>query len=243
MKIFGNHAIVTGGSRGIGAAIVKSLALEGAKVSFIYRASVEAANELSNKLNSIGAEVFPFRGDASKYETLQKFLDEAIDKFGAPKILVNNLGIYYKKRLIECTPADWEDMFKHNVYPVFYLTSKILRYMLNNNEGVIINISSVYGVRPRSIGVTVYAATKAALIGFTHALAAELEGTNIRVCAVAPGPIETDLLRRYYSDLSARAQRNPLRRIGKPEEIAETVLYIIKNDFVNNEVIVVSGGE
>lgn len=247
MELENRVAIVTGGSRGIGRAISISLAREGCKVAVNYLSNREAAEETLSTIEADGGEAIAVQGDVSIFTDSKRVVEKTLEAFGDIDILVNNAGIFFAKRFIDLAPEDWDKIFKVNVYGVFNMTNCVLPYMVRKREGVIINISSIASsVRSSkcipSPGRVAYVASKSAVNGLTLSLARELANYNIRVNAVAPGLTNTELIRNV-PNLPRRCKMVPLGRIGRPEEIADAVLFLIKNDFITGEIIVVSGGE
>ncbi len=247
MDVNGKVAIITGSSRGIGRAIAFSLAKEGCKVVINYKVNKRMADKVVEKIKSDRGESIAIQGDVSSFEDCRRMVNEVIEEFGAIDILVNNAGIFFAKKFIDLTPEDWDRMFKVNVYGVFNMTRCVLPYMLEKKGGVIINLSSITSsIRSSKCiphpGRVAYASSKSAINGFTLSLARELAEYNVRVNAIAPGLTDTDMVRNV-PNLPERAKIVPLGRIGRPEEIAEAVLFLIKNDFITGEILVVSGGE
>lgn len=185
-------AIVTGGSRGIGRAIVESLARKGIKVIANYNKSEEKANELKEILAKENVIIDIFKADVSKRADVKEMIDYVISKYGKIDILINNAGISQEKMFQDITDEDWDEIIKVNLYSVFCVTQEVIKNMLKNKEGCIINISSIYGINGGSCAVT-YSATKAGIDGMTKALAKELGPSNIRVNSIAPGCMDTDM--------------------------------------------------
>ena len=240
-------AIVTGSSRGIGRAIAIRLGKEGCRVVVNYRRNRGLAEETIKTIENLGGKAIAVGGDVSNYEDCMYIVDEALTQFGSIDILINNAGIFFAKPFVDLSPQDWEYMFRVNVFGVFNMTRCVLPHMLEKGGGVIINISSIASSirNSRCIphpGRVAYASSKSAVNGFTLSLASELAKFNIRVNGVAPGLTDTDMVRNV-PNLPERAKKVPLGRIGRPEEIADAVLFLIKNDYITGEIIVVSGGD
>lgn len=235
-------AIITGASRGIGRACAKTLAREGINVIANYNKSENEANSLKEELAKEKIEIDIFKADVSKKEEVKNMVDFALSKYGRIDILINNAGISQTKLFTDITDEDWENMINTNLTSAFYMTREVLPNMISNKLGCIINISSVWGVHGGSCEVH-YSAAKAGLIGMTKALAKEVGPSNIRVNAIAPGIIDTDM-NKDYSEEEMRQLREevPLRRIGQPEDIAKCVKALIENEYITGQVISIDGG-
>ena len=184
--------VVTGGSRGIGAEIVKLLSKAGNKVILNYNLSENCAINVESELKKEGYAVDIFKADVSKSNEATDLIKFAINKYGRIDVLINNAGISQSKLFTEITDQDWDNMIKINLNSTFYCTREATKNMIQNKSGLIINISSIWGITGASMEVH-YSATKAGIIGFTKALAKELGPSNIRVNAIAPGIIDTDI--------------------------------------------------
>ena len=235
-------AIVTGGSRGIGRAIVESLAGKGIKVIANYNKSEEKANELKEKLAKENIIIDIFKADVSKRADVKEMIDFVINKYGKIDILINNAGISQEKMFQDITDEDWDEIIKVNLYSVFSVTQEVIKNMLKNKEGCIINISSIYGINGGSCAVT-YSATKAGIDGMTKALAKELGPSNIRVNSIAPGCMDTDM-NSYLTEQEWEEIKNetPLQKIGKGIDIAKCVEWLIEDNFTTGQVISINGG-
>lgn len=224
--ISGKVALVTGGSRGIGRAICLALAEAGADIMLNYARNDQAAYEVKKQIESMGRKCVTVRADVSKYEQAQNLGKAIINHFGRIDILVNNAGVNRDRTLRRMTPEQWNEVIQTNLNSVYNCTKAVIEYMIAQNSGVIISISSIIG-EMGNIGQTNYAATKAGIIGFTKSLARELASHNIRVNAVAPGFIETDMLGTVPEDIRNQIKAQiPLGRFGTPEEVALSVLYL-----------------
>lgn len=235
-----NKVLITGGSRGIGAACVKKFATEGYEVAFFYKSSEKKAEELKR----LFPNVYPIKCDVS----LKKEVDIAFERlfvdFGEPDILVNNAGVSYSGLLQEMELQDWEYVMDNNLTSVFLCAKKVIPSMVKKQKGTIINVSSMWGVEGASCEVA-YSASKAGVIGFTKALAMELAPMKIRVNSVAPGAVKTDMLASYNEEeLKTLRDSTPLMKIGTPEDIAEAVYFLSsdKSGFITGEVLNVNGG-
>lgn len=232
-------ALVTGASRGIGAAIARELAQEGFCVAVNYRHSEEAAKRLAAELHGIAiqADVSDAGQVAAMAETVKRELGD-ID------LLVNNAGIAQQKLFSDITEADWDRMFGVNIKGMYLTCREFLPGMVRRHSGSIINLSSIWGIAGASCE-THYSASKAAVIGFTKALAKEVGPSNIRVNCIAPGVIMTDMNAALGGDtLDALKEETPLGILGKPEDIAHTVAFLAseKARFLTGQVIGVNGG-
>jgi len=240
----GKVALVTGGARGIGKAIVIALAEDGATVSFTYRTSSAAAQELVRQLTSSGRRVFAYESDASSSTSAAGVIDRVINECGKLDILVNNAGIARDGLLVRMSESDWDSVIANNLKSVYNFTKAASRAMIRQKCGKIINITSVVGITGNS-GQANYAASKAGIIGFTKSIAKELGSRNIQINAVAPGYVDTDMT----STLTA-AQRQtlmdviPLKRTAQPHEIAAVVKFLASPDadYMTGQVICVDGG-
>lgn len=237
-------AIVTGGSRGIGAATARLLARKGWRVAVGCLSHPGEAEELCKSLSAQGHEAFPFRGDVSSIAEMERFVQTVINRWGRLDLLVNNAGIAQQKLFTDITEEDWERMFAVNVKGVFACCRAAVPHMVRQKSGGIVNVSSVWGQVGASCEVH-YSAAKAAVIGFTKALAKELGPSGIRVNCVAPGVIATGMNAGLdEKTLEALREETPLGTIGSPEEVANAILWLGSEDsaFVTGQVIGVNGG-
>lgn len=234
--------VVTGSSRGIGAAIVKHLAKLGYTVILNYNKSETSAKNVESELKKQGYTVDVFRADVSKPLEAKKLIDFAINKYAKIDVLINNAGICQDKLFTEITDEDWQNMMDNNLNSAFYCSREAAKNMIHNKQGLIINMSSIWGLTGGSMEVH-YSTTKAGLIGLTKALAKELGPSNIRVNAIAPGIIDTDMNRGYpKEDLEKLKNEIPLERIGTANNIAKSVAWLIEDDYTTGEVISIDGG-
>lgn len=238
----GKVAIVTGGSRGIGKAIVEALARKNIKVIANYHQSEEKAKRLKEELEKENILIDIFKADVSERGQVKAMVDYTIKTYGRIDILINNAGIDQEKMFQDITDDDWDKIVKVNLYSVFCTTQEVIKYMLNQKNGCIINISSIYGINGGSCAVA-YSATKAGIDGMTKALAKELGPSNIRVNSIAPGYIDTDMNKRYSNEeIEQIKEETPLVKIGKPEDIAKCIEWLAEDNFTTGQIISINGG-
>ncbi len=234
--------IVTGGSRGIGASIVKLLAEEDYKVILNYNQSEHAAEEIKQELLQQGKKIEIFKADVSKREDARKLIQFAIEKFHKIDVLINNAGIAQEKLFTQITDEDWNKMIQTNLNSVFYCTQEVVPYMLEKQAGSIINISSIWGVTGGSCEVH-YSVTKAGIDGMTKALAKELGPSHIRVNSIAPGAIDTDMNKNVTEEEWEEVKREiPLDSIGKAKDVAKCAKWLIEDEYTTGQVISINGG-
>ena len=234
--------VVTGGSKGIGAEIVKTLANEGYKIVLNYNKSEENAKKIQEELFNEGIKIEIFKADVSKREEAKKLIKFALEKFNTIDILINNVGIAQEKIFTDITDTDWNYMLQNNLNSAFYCTQEVVETMIHNKKGCIINISSIWGITGASCEVA-YSTTKAAINGFTRALAKELGPSNIRVNAIAPGIIDTDMNKSYSKeDIQNIKSEIPLGKIGTTHSIAKCVKWLLEDDYTTGQVISINGG-
>ncbi|MFA7228364.1 MAG: 3-oxoacyl-[acyl-carrier-protein] reductase [Melioribacteraceae bacterium] len=244
MKLLNKRAIVTGGTRGIGKAIVAELALNGCSVVFTYFSSDELALSMEKELSNDSVKVIGFKADASSFAAADETVKFAIEKLGGVDILVNNAGITKDNLMLRMSEADFDSVINSNLKSVFNYTKAVLRPMLGQRHGKIINISSVVGIIGNP-GQANYVASKAGVIGFTKSNAKELASRNINVNAVAPGFISTDMTEKLNEQQKEAILSNvPLKRLGTPEDVAKTVIFLAggDSDYITGQVFAVDGG-
>lgn len=230
---------VTGGSRGIGAAIVKRAAGK-YNVCFTYHAHKSLAEELARELGDLG--VLAIECDVRDAKSVEKAVELAKKRFGKIDVLVNNAGISKSGLLIDTDEATWDDVFDVNVKGAFLVTKAVLPDMLSRASGSIINVSSIWGEKGASFE-TAYSASKSAVIGLTKALAKEVAPMNVRVNAVAPGAVDTDMMKCYTQDeIKAICDEIPLGRLARTEEIADAVLFLAENEYTTGAILSINGG-
>ncbi|MEO6870404.1 MAG: 3-oxoacyl-[acyl-carrier-protein] reductase [Ginsengibacter sp.] len=246
MKLLeGKVAIVTGGSRGIGEAIAKKFAENGADVAFTFLSSDEKAKALETSLASLGVKSKAYKSDAAKFEDAESLISEVMKDFGKLDICINNAGISIDNLLLRMTAEQWEKVISTNLTSVYNITKQVIRPMMKARSGSIINMSSIVGVKGNA-GQSSYAASKAGIIGFTKSIAAELGTRNIRCNAIAPGFVETDMT-QYLKEGDAASSflsKIPLGRFGTAEEIANVSLFLASDmsTYITGQVISVCGG-
>lgn len=227
MKLLeGKVALVTGGSRGIGAAIVQRFAEQGAHVAFTYRSSAEQALKIEASLKELGVEAKAYQSDASSYQQSEELVKSVLEDFGKIDVLVNNAGITRDTLMLRMTEEHWDQVIQTNLKSIFNLTKHVLRPMMKNRGGSIINMSSIVGITGNA-GQANYAASKAGIFGFTKSIAQEMGSRNIRCNSIAPGFIETDMTDKLDDKTKDAYLTNiPLKRLGKASEIADACVFL-----------------
>ena len=235
-------AIVTGASRGIGREIAKSLAKHNIKVIANYNNSEEKAIELKKELESEGIIIDIIKADVSKREEIKNLIQYAIENYGKIDILINNAGISEYKLFTDETDEDWNRVINTNLYSAFATSQEVIPNMIKNKNGCIINISSVWGMVGASMEV-LYSVSKAGIDGLTKALAKELGPSNIRVNAIAPGIVDTDMCKNFTKEeLEDIKEEIPLERIGKVEDISKCINWLIDDNYTTGQIISINGG-
>ena len=240
----GKVALITGGSRGIGEALVRAMAAEGADIAFTYRSSEESANKIAEETSASGQKVKAYKSNAADYTEAQDLIKSVMDEFGRIDILINNAGITKDTLMLRMGEEQWDQVMDVNLKSVFNLTKHALRPMLKQRSGSIINMSSVVGVFGNA-GQANYAASKAGIIGFSKSIAKEVGSRGIRCNAVAPGFIETDMTHALTEEQQkAYIENIPLKRLGTGKDIADTCIYLGSDmsTYVTGQVISVCGG-
>lgn len=238
----GKVAIVTGGTRGIGRAIVETFAAHGAKVMFTGTSQVSP--EMQERLAALGADCRFVQADASSAADAERVAAACVEAFGLIDILVNNAGITRDGLLMRMSETQWDEVLNVDLKSVFNYTKAVQATMLRQRAGSIISLSSVSGIGGNA-GQANYAAAKAGVIGFTKSMAKELGSRNIRCNAIAPGLIATDMTRKLSDDAREAIMRTiALRRIGTPQEVAQTALFLASDlsAYVTGQVLVCDGG-
>lgn len=235
-------AIVTGGSRGIGAAVVDLLAREGYNVVLNYNKSDEIAKSMKEQFTNSGYNVETFKADVSKREEVKRLVEFTLNKFKNIDVLINNAGISQTMLFTDITDEEWNNMIAVNLNSVFYTTQEVVKNMIHNKKGCIINISSIWGTTGASCEVH-YSVTKAGVDAITKSLAKELGPSNIRVNSIAPGMIDTDMNKDLNSEeIDIIRDDIPLNKIGKPQDIARCVKWLVEDEYTTGQVIGVNGG-
>jgi 3-oxoacyl-[acyl-carrier protein] reductase len=240
----GKVAVVTGGGRGIGRAIVLALGKEGVKVLINYRGKKESALETLEELKKLGGEGEIYQADVSVEEEVEKMFSFVLEKWGKLDILVNNAGITKDNLLIRMKSEEWDQVINTNLRGVFLCTRSALKIMLKQRSGRIINISSVVGLKG-NIGQANYASAKAGIIGFTKAVAREVASRGITVNAIAPGFIKTEMTDVLSEEMKKKVlDEIPLGRFGDPEDVANAVKFLVSDEasYITGVVLNVDGG-
>jgi 3-oxoacyl-[acyl-carrier protein] reductase len=244
IDLSGKHAVVTGGSRGIGRAIVLRLATQGADVAFSYRGNQAAAQQTAAAVEALGRRAIAIQGDVTDPASAEALVAAALAAFGSVDILVNNAGVTRDDLIMRMSLDAWREVLETNLFGAFYATKAVTRPMLKARAGRIINISSVSGQAGQT-GQANYSAAKAGLIGLTKATARELASRGITANAVAPGFVLTELTQDLPEPLKAEiTNRTPLGRFGTVEEIASAVAFLASDEaaFITGQVLAVDGG-
>ena len=244
MLLNDNVAIVTGAARGIGRAIAEELAAAGAKVVVNYAGSADKAEEVVHRIKTAGGEAFAYQTDVSQAAQVDGLVKASLARFGKVDILVNNAGIARDNLLLRLKEADWDAVMDTNLKGMFLCSKAVSKGMLKQRSGVIVNISSVVGISGNA-GQANYAAAKAGVIGFTKSMAKELAARNIRVNAVAPGYISTDMTETLPEEVKSEILRGiPLGHIGRPEDVARVILFLVSPaaSYITGQTICVDGG-
>ena len=233
-------AVVTGGSRGIGKESALELAKAGYNVVITYAGNDEAANKTVGELKALNVEAEAYKFDVSNSEQCKENIAKILEKHGQIDALVNNAGITRDNLMLRMTDEAWNSVINTNLNSMFYMTQPIVKAMMKKRQGVIVNMSSIVGVYGNA-GQTNYSAAKAGVIGFTKSLAKEVASRNIRVNAVAPGFIQTDMTKDL--DTSKIVDAIPLKKLGEASDIAKTVkFFIVDAPYITGQVLCVDGG-
>ena len=233
-------ALVTGASRGIGKACAIKLAKAGYDIAVNYAGNVEAATKTVEELKALGVQAEAFKFDVSNQEAAAKGVEEVLAKFGRIDVLVNNAGITRDGLFMRMSAENWDAVINTNLSSAFYVSQPVVKVMMKQRSGAIVNMSSVVGVSGNA-GQANYSAAKAGLIGLTKTLAKELGSRGIRVNAIAPGFINTDMTKDL--DTSKFTDFIPLKRLGEPEDIAKAVKFLaVDAEYVTGQVLEVDGG-
>ena len=245
MKLLDNKtAIITGATRGIGRGIAVEFAKQGANVAFTYSSSVDAANALETELNEIGIKAKGYQSNAAEFDTAQELAKEILKEFGSIDILVNNAGITKDNLLMRISEDDFDKVIDVNLKSVFNMTKAVIRPMMKQRSGSIINMSSVVGLKGNA-GQSNYAASKSCILGFSKSVALELGSRNIRSNVIAPGFIETEMTGKL-DEATVQTWRDaiPLKRGGTPEDIANACVFLASDmsSYITGQTLSVDGG-
>jgi 3-oxoacyl-[acyl-carrier protein] reductase len=237
-------AVISGAAKGIGRAVAIELAGEGANISFNFLKSSKEAMELEKEIKALGVNVKSFQADIKNYDDVKLWVDNTRELFGGIDIIINNAGVIRDKALALMDPNEWREVINTNLDGTFNLTRAAIVTLIKQKNGIIVNISSVSGITgmPRQ---TNYAASKAGIIGFTKSLAREVAPYAVRVNAVAPGFIETDMLKDLKEEYKTQMIKHiPQGRLGKPEEVAKVVKFLVSDDarYITGQTIIIDGG-
>lgn len=234
--------IVTGASRGIGRNIATTLAKKGYIVIANYNKSENKAIELQQNLEKENINIDIFKADVSNRDEVKKLVQFVINKYKKIDCVINNAGIDQVKMFLDITDADWNNMISNNLNSVFYMCQEVLPYMIHEKNGVIINISSIWGVTGASCE-SHYAVSKAGVDALTKSLAKEMGPSNIRINSIAPGFIDTEMNNNLNEEEKKEIKEEiPLQKIGKVEDVSRTVEWIIEDEYITGQVISVNGG-
>lgn len=240
MQLTNKNVFVTGSSRGIGLAIAHKFAHLGANVVLNSRGAI--SEELLAEFSNYGVKVVPISGDVSDFADAKRMIDQAIAELGSVDVLVNNAGITQDTLMLKMTEEDFEKVIKINLTGAFNMTQAVLKQMIKAREGAIINMSSVVGLMG-NIGQANYAASKAGLIGFTKSVAREVANRNIRVNALAPGMIESDMTAVLSDKVKeATLAQIPMKHFGQADHIADATVFLAGQDYLTGQVLAVDGG-
>lgn len=240
----GKVALVTGGSRGIGATIARELAARGAAVAVNYSGSREAAESVASEILSAGGSAAAIRADVSSADSCAELVSSTLEQLGGLHVIVNNAGITRDGLLVRMSDADWDDVMRTNLTGVFNVTRAASRHLMKQRSGSIINVTSVVGLVGNA-GQANYSASKAGVIGFTKSVAKELSSRNVRVNAVAPGFIDTDMTAGLAEAVrSAALAQIAMGRFGSSQEVARLVTFLAGDDssYITGQTIAVDGG-
>ncbi|WP_243385093.1 3-oxoacyl-[acyl-carrier-protein] reductase [Bacillus kexueae] len=241
-KLAGKIAIVTGGSRGIGAEIAKTLASHGAVVVINYNNSPDAAENVVQDIANEGGKAVTCKANVSNLDEAKSLIAFTKERFGKIDILVNNAGITRDRTFKKMSEEDWKAVIDVNLNSVYHMTSSVINEMLDQKYGRIINISSIIG-QAGGFGQTNYSAAKAGMIGFTKSLALETARKGITVNAICPGFIETEMVAAMPDEvLQKTVNKIPVGRLGQPQEIAEAVLFLAESEYITGQCLNVNGG-
>lgn len=244
MKLNGKVALVTGASRGIGAAIASKLASLGCDVAINYAGNTQKAEETLNAVKAYGVNAQIYQANVANYEEVEAMTKQIIKDFGHLDIIINNAGITSDNLMMRMDQDSFDSVIDVNLKGTWNVCKSITRPILKQRSGVIINLSSVVGING-NVGQVNYAASKAGVIGLTKSLAKEFASRNIRVNAVAPGYVKSDMTAKLSEDITEKVLENiPLGQLGEVEDIANAVAFLVSDDarYITGQVLVVDGG-
>ncbi|MDY3928673.1 MAG: 3-oxoacyl-ACP reductase FabG [Clostridia bacterium] len=233
------NVLITGGTRGIGASCAELFSKNGYRVFVIYHSDKEKAQKLCERINCIS-----YRADICSYEQIEKTVKDITEKYGSIEVLINNAGIAQQKLFIDTDSADWGKMIDTNLTGTYNVTNVVIKSMIKNHSGSIVNVSSIWGVCGASCEVH-YSAAKSGIIGFTKALAKEVGLSGIRVNCVAPGIIDTEMNNHLSrDDIKEICEEIPMGRVGKPDECAELIYFLAseKASYITGQTVEINGG-
>lgn len=240
MDLKGKVTFITGSTRGIGLAIAKAFAQAGANIVLNGCSAISA--ELIAEIEAFGVKCIGVSGDISDFEEAGRMIQETQEKLGPITILINNAGITNDKLMLRMKPEEFDQVLKINLVGTFNMTQQVLKKMLKQREGAIINLSSVSGLIG-NVGQANYAASKAGVVGFTKSVAREVAPRGITCNAIAPGFIQTDMTDVLSDKVKEQVTQNiPLQRFGQVEDVAQTAIFLAKNPYITGQVINVDGG-
>ena len=240
MELKGKNIFITGSTRGIGFAMAHKFASLGANIVLNGRREIDEV--LVSEFSDYGAQVIPISGDVSDSTDAKRMVEEAIEKLGSVDILVNNAGITKDKLMLKLTEEDFEQVLKVNLVGAFNMTQAVLKPMSKARQGAVINVSSVVGLIG-NVGQANYAASKAGLIGFTKSVAREVAARTVRVNAIAPGMIESDMTDVLSDKVKeATLAQIPMKRFGNTSEVAEVAAFLARQEYLTGQVIAIDGG-
>lgn len=240
----GKVALITGGSRGIGQALVMKLAAEGADIAFTFASSAELAEAVKKEASQLGVRVEMYQSDAADYQQSEQLINDVLAAFGKIDILVNNAGITKDTLMLRMSEEQWDQVINTNLKSVFNLTKHVIKPMMKQRSGSIINMGSVVGVFGNA-GQANYAASKAGIIGFSKSIAKEMGSRSIRCNVIAPGFIETDMTHVLTDDQKkAYIDSIPLNRLGQGDDVANAVVFLGSDmsTYITGQVLSVCGG-
>jgi 3-oxoacyl-[acyl-carrier protein] reductase len=244
-KLDGKVAIVTGGGRGIGKAIAQRFATEGADLAITFNKSVEEAKTVADSIRSDGRRCLALKTDVSNLPQVRNMIERVVKEFGRIDVLVNNAGVHGVGGLNEVDEEQWDSVLGTNLKGMYFCSQAASKHMIRSGGGSIVNMSSVGGILPG--GTHTYTISKIGVIGLTRALAIEMAERNVRVNAICPGAIRTEMFERNWGQkklLKYRLMAIPMKRVAEPDEVAKVASFLASDDssYVTGQAIVVDGG-